>query len=133
MSPKLQFTQSISTEKLPGFTAEASIYRTKNKYRKRIANNAYQDTIGVLPQRYPYGPRCFARCGPCKWDPNGYDGFGGFFKMCISNDCEVDSVPCSPSPGTKCPPGRCNYFGGDDAQYGCPCVDYPQYGCVCLT
>jgi hypothetical protein len=53
----------MNTYTLPGFTAEASLYKTTEQYDLRGAPNAPEGEQQVLPQRTKLGgPNCYSDC-----------------------------------------------------------------------
>ena len=53
----------MNTMRIPGFTAESSLYKTSEQYDLMGAPNAPEGEQQVLPQRIKLGsPRCFSDC-----------------------------------------------------------------------
>jgi len=111
---------------MPGFSAEASVYRTSRQYRRAGAPNALAGSRGVIPQ-LPIG-FCMAECDftehdplanmACKFgcfDDQGGGGGGGP----VDQVCRPTCTPCRRVPGK---PGRwktCITRNCDDREVRC--------------
>ena len=56
---------------LPGFTAEASLYRTERSYRATVGRLASADHAAILTQTFCDGNCCCNNQGHCVCDDDG--------------------------------------------------------------
>jgi len=87
--------------KVPGFTAEASIYKTGIQYH---AAWSLGETGGVAVKPVIVQPflRPILNCGPCYWDLYA----GGCIQDCSSKGCTKGDPLCSWE-SEPCPPSAC--------------------------
>jgi hypothetical protein len=99
---------------LPGFSADASLYKTSGHYRLS-ASAASMATVRIglaqvrppLPDGFPDGQFCRPGCGPCVPDP---DSATGCSRTCITPNCNDFTRPCTgcrPPPVCTCTTTRC--------------------------
>ncbi len=130
---------------MPGFLAEASLYKTRRHYRGK-ASAAGDRTLGVLAQATLYCPS--KGCGSCVPDPTS--SRGGRKCCCFPTDdrelgCDPIIVECAPSTppppqptvdcGTySCPSGFCCCGTGDCCAPGhACCVHSCSSGSYCCS
>lgn len=93
----------MSTMIMPKFTAEASLYKTSNRYRfeSRLAGRAItRADPAQLPFSLPLpgdggdgrGPGCRPGCNPCAPDPASRTGCS---QNCWTPNCEKTNRPCA--------------------------------------
>ena len=78
----------MNTMNMPGFSAEASLYKSGEFYQSARACSALPGRQGVLPQGV-CTPFC-SHCGPLA-------GKSGWWQICVKRNCDVYRVPCGPS------------------------------------
>jgi hypothetical protein len=75
--------------KLPGLGAEASLYKTKVRYRIATAYSGYGQSSPVLPARL---------CTDCFCDVYDFDPPGTCAKLCFDKPGDLEyPVPCRPN------------------------------------
>jgi hypothetical protein len=112
---------TMNTMNMPGYTADASVYRTRNCYTSRRASSALRGSQGVLPQARSIG-FCQADCVPgdypCLW--GCMEGGGGGGSTLPTEHCRPSCGRCLPD--SDSPTGRsrlCLKANCDD--YSRPC------------
>jgi hypothetical protein len=78
---------------IPGFTAEASTYKTRGHYHHRAGRTGAADMQMGLAQVIPALPLCRPFTTKCLFDPD----LGGCFIEKQYADCSGELIPC------KCP------------------------------
>jgi hypothetical protein len=81
----------MNTMKMPGFTADRSLYAHVGVYRSKCTN--VRSHREILPQIPPGGASTIRKCAKCRPDSNSSTGYS---KHCCE-DGECQDEPCRPS------------------------------------
>jgi hypothetical protein len=123
----------------PGFSAEASIYRSTQHYATSFGFAADGSALRLQPQLTNGGgnggPKCKPHCGPCGTDSSSSTGCS---KTCVGPDCSTGSAPCTGCKGgctgcslnQGCCDGKCTDLQSDTNHCGdCSTVCAPGQVC----
>jgi hypothetical protein len=128
----------MNTMNMPGFIAEASLYKTSGRYRSLKGTGLIGYTL--IPAQFPIDlcqidPRFCAPFVNASWNPpdRGFRGTltvsGGSFPPSTPVRVRVDNCSAFPfiqfvttSPALGCTPQGCSQFFGGDFQLTVPCV-----------
>jgi hypothetical protein len=78
---------------VPGFTAEAALYRTSQAYQVAAVWSGEANGQVGLAQFGGAPEGCRSYCNPCRPDPESETGFS---RLCITAECEEVRYPCQP-------------------------------------
>src|SRR5262245_22152796 len=80
---------------MPGFTAEASIYKTSRYYRLSVGSAdspfSHVDPAQFIRRPPPDLDSCPPSCGPCRPDPTSSFGCS---RQCNDESCATYTLPC---------------------------------------